>query len=94
MIGGTVNTQIGSIVVPEGDFGSLRREAASYSTPTVIFGSDWATATVGTTVTVGRGITAYASFTSEVAQSNVVDYGGQVGMNVALNVPAVPAWVN
>ena len=53
-------------------------DAPSYSLPAVVFGTDWATATVGTTVTVHSGVTAYAAFTTEVAQNNVVDYGGQL----------------
>jgi outer membrane lipase/esterase len=64
--------------------------APSYTMPAVLFGTDWATATVGTTVSVGRGMTAYASFTSQVGQSNVTTYGGQIGLNVALNAPAEP----
>jgi outer membrane lipase/esterase len=64
--------------------------APSYTMPAVLFGTDWATATVGTTVAVGRGMTAYASFTSQVGQSNVTTYGGQIGLNVALNAPAEP----
>jgi hypothetical protein len=35
-------------------------------------------------------MTAYASFTSQVGQSNVTTYGGQIGLNVALSAPAEP----
>ena len=52
--------------------------APSYSMPAVALGKDWGTGTVGTTVAVGRGMTAYASFT------------GQFGLNVALNTLAAP----
>jgi outer membrane lipase/esterase len=62
--------------------------APSFALPAVIFGKDWATATLGTTATLGKGITAYASFSSELGQSNVTTYGGQLGLNVALNAPA------
>jgi outer membrane lipase/esterase len=64
--------------------------APSYTMPAVIFGTDWATATVGTTAAIGRGMTAYASFTAQAGQSNVTTYGGQIGLNVALNAPAEP----
>jgi outer membrane lipase/esterase len=65
--------------------------APSFALPAVIFGKDWATATLGTTATLGKGVTAYASFSSELGQNNVVTYGGQLGLNVALNAPASPA---
>ncbi len=64
--------------------------APSFSMPAVVFGKDWATATVGTTASIGRGMTAYASFNSQMGQSNVTYYGGQIGLNVALNAPAEP----
>lgn len=65
--------------------------APSFALPGVIFGKDWATGTLGTTATLGKGITAYASFSSELGQNNVVTYGGQLGLNVALNAPAASA---
>jgi outer membrane lipase/esterase len=64
--------------------------APSYSMPAVIFGTDWATATLGTALNLGRGMTAYASFTSEVGENQVTYYGGQVGLNIALNTPPAP----
>ena len=64
--------------------------APAYAMPAVVFGTDWATATVGTTVAIGRGMTAYASFTSQMGQSNVTTYSGEIGLNVALNAPAEP----
>jgi outer membrane lipase/esterase len=57
--------------------------APSYWMPAVVFGRDWATGTIGTTATVGRGITAYATFSGQMGQTNVVNYGGQLGFNVA-----------
>ena len=62
--------------------------APSYSMPAVIFGSDWASATIGTTVALGHGVTGYASLSSLIGQSNVTNYGGQIGFNVALNAMA------
>ena len=55
--------------------------------PAVVFGKDWATGTIGTTATLGRGVTAYATFSSQMGQGNVVNYGGQLGLNVAFAPP-------
>lgn len=65
--------------------------APAFSMPAVSFGRDWATAMVGTIVKLGRGITGYASFSSELGQGDVTYYGGQLGLNVALNAPAETA---
>jgi outer membrane lipase/esterase len=64
--------------------------APAYSMPAVSFGRDWATAIIGTTVKLGRGMTGYASVSSELGQGDVTYYGGQLGLNVALNAPAEP----
>ncbi len=64
--------------------------APAYSMPAVSFGRDWATAIVGATLKLGRGMTGYASFSSELGQGDVTYYGGQLGLNVALNAPAEP----
>jgi outer membrane lipase/esterase len=61
--------------------------APSYSMPAVALGKDWGTGTVGTTVALRRGVTAYASLTGQFGQSDATFYGGQVGLNVALNPP-------
>lgn len=74
----TVTASLTSIVAP------------SFALPAVAFGTDWATATIGSAVNIGHGMTAYAAFTSEEGQTNVVNYGGQVGLNVALNALATP----
>jgi outer membrane lipase/esterase len=58
--------------------------APSYSMPAVILGKDWGTGTVGTTATIAQGVTGYATFTGQIVQRNVVAYGGQVGLNIAL----------
>jgi outer membrane lipase/esterase len=62
--------------------------APSYSMPAIVFGADWVTATVGASVAISRGVTAYATFYSEIGQSNVTYYGGEVGLNVSLNTLA------
>jgi len=64
--------------------------APSYFMPAVVFGRDWATGTIGTTYNVGHGVTAYALFTGQAGENNVVNYGGELGFNVALNPPAKP----
>jgi outer membrane lipase/esterase len=61
--------------------------APSFSMPAVIFGRDWASGTIGTSVEIRRGVTAYASFNGEIGQNNVTFYGGQLGLNVALDAP-------
>ncbi len=58
--------------------------APSYFMPAVILGKDWGTGTIGTTATIAKGVTAYATFSDQFVQRNVVAYGGQVGLNVAL----------
>jgi outer membrane lipase/esterase len=61
--------------------------APSFSLPAVVLGSDWGTATLGTSVTLRPGVTAYASFMSEFGESQATYYGGQIGLNVALGAP-------
>jgi outer membrane lipase/esterase len=58
--------------------------APSYWMPAVVLGKDWGTATIGTTVTFAPGVTGYGTLTSQIGQQNVVTYGGQLGLNVAL----------
>jgi outer membrane lipase/esterase len=60
-------------------------DAPSYSLPAVIFGRDWGTGTVGTTVKLWDRVTGLASFTGQFAERHVTVYGGQVGLNVALH---------
>ena len=57
--------------------------APSYSMPAVVLGRDWATATVGTQVTIDRSWSALASFTAQLGQQNVTNYGGLIGVNYA-----------
>jgi outer membrane lipase/esterase len=68
-----------SATVPEIAF------APSFTMPAVLFGKDWVTATLGTRVAFGRGVSGYASLTGQTGQSGVVSYGGQIGLNVALD---------
>ena len=59
--------------------------APSYSMPAVILGRDWGTGTVGTRLKLGEGMTGYVAFISQFAQNNVTIYGGQIGVNIALD---------
>jgi outer membrane lipase/esterase len=59
--------------------------APSYTMPAVSFGKDWVTGTLGTRVTFGRGVSGYASLIGQTGQSGVVSWGGQLGLNVALD---------
>ncbi len=62
--------------------------APSYTMPIVRLGKDWGTATLGTTVKLGTGLTGHASFTGAFGQDNAVRYGGRFGLNYAFNTPA------
>jgi outer membrane lipase/esterase len=62
--------------------------APSYSLPAVALGKDWGSATIGTRVRFAPDVTAYAAFNSYFGQSNVIAYGGQIGLNVAFQPPA------
>jgi outer membrane lipase/esterase len=57
--------------------------APGYSMPAVVFGSDWGTATIGTSLKLSRDVTGLATFVSEFAEHSVTNYGGQIGINVA-----------
>jgi len=58
--------------------------APSYtSLPAVNLGKDWASATAGVSVGLGKGVTGIAAFTGQWGQDKVTTYGGQVGLNVA-----------
>src|SRR5262249_16425570 len=56
--------------------------APSYTMPAVSLGKDWASATAGVSVGLGKGVTGLASFTGQLGQDRVTTYGGQVGLNV------------
>jgi len=57
--------------------------APGYSLPAVELGREWASATIGTMVIIGAGVTDTASFTGQIGQDHVTAYGGQLGVNVA-----------
>lgn len=57
--------------------------APSYYMPAVAIGTDWASATAGTTLKVASNVTGLVAFTSTVARQNLTTYGGEIGVNVA-----------
>jgi outer membrane lipase/esterase len=59
--------------------------APSFTMPAVILGRDWATATVGTRVRLGERFSGFVAVIAEMAQNNVTSYGGQIGINCALD---------
>jgi len=61
--------------------------APSYSMPAVVLGRDWVAATVGSQVTITRSWSALASFTVQLGQQNVTNYGGLIGLNYAFAAP-------
>jgi outer membrane lipase/esterase len=65
--------------------------APSYSLPAVQLGKDWGTGTVGARLRLGNDWTGVASFTAQVGQHGVTNYGGLVGLNYAFgwNHPVV-----
>ena len=65
--------------------------APSFSMPAVILGRDWATGTIGTRLRLASNVSGYAAFIAEMGQNNATVYGGQIGINVAFNPPAVSA---
>lgn len=64
--------------------------APSYSMPAVVLGRDWASATIGTQVRLARSWTGLASFTAQLGQNNVTNYGGLVGLNYAFDIGTRP----
>jgi outer membrane lipase/esterase len=59
--------------------------APAFSLPAVDLGKDWGTAVAGTRVRLGRDINGYVAFVGQVGQNHAFNYGGQFGVNVALN---------
>ena len=55
----------------------------TYTMPAVDLGKDWASATAGVSVGLGKGVTGIAAFTGQLGQDKVTTYGGQVGLNIA-----------
>jgi len=64
--------------------------APSYSLPAVVLGRDWATATVGTQVTLTPAWSGLASFTAQLGQNHATVFGGLVGLNYALGERPAP----
>jgi outer membrane lipase/esterase len=64
--------------------------APSYSLPIVQLGRDWASAVVGTTVTITRDWTGLAAFNAQLGQNGTTNFGGRLGINYAFNSPAAP----
>ncbi|RYX91253.1 MAG: autotransporter domain-containing protein [Bradyrhizobiaceae bacterium] len=62
--------------------------APSYSLPIVQFGRDWASAVVGTTVTLAKDWTGLAAFNAQLGQNGATNYGGRFGINYAFNSSA------
>lgn len=58
--------------------------APSFSLPAVQLGTDWATGIAGTRLKIGDGMSAFAAVVSAFAQHRVTNFGGQIGINVAL----------
>jgi outer membrane lipase/esterase len=61
--------------------------APGFSMPAVLLGKDWGSATLGLSTAIGHGATAYATLNSQISQNNATVYGGQIGVNIALNAP-------
>jgi outer membrane lipase/esterase len=59
--------------------------APAFSMPAVELPRDWATTTIGTTLRMGNGLTGLASFTAQLGQSGVTNYGGRIGLNYAFD---------
>jgi outer membrane lipase/esterase len=59
--------------------------APGYSLPAVSFGRNWGTASIGTGLKLAQNVTGYAAFDSQFAEHNLTIYGGQVGVNIALD---------
>ena len=58
--------------------------APGYSLPAVELGKDWGTATLGTSMKLARNVTGLATFVGQFAEHDATNYGGQLGINVAL----------
>jgi outer membrane lipase/esterase len=64
--------------------------APSYSLPAVVLGREWATATVGTQVTLTPAWSGLASFTAQLGQNHATVFGGLIGLNYALGERPAP----
>jgi outer membrane lipase/esterase len=57
--------------------------APSYFMPAVAIGTDWGSATAGTTLKMASNVTGLVALTSSFARQNLTTYGGELGVNVA-----------
>lgn len=64
--------------------------APSYSMPAFVLGRDWATATIGTQITLTPAWSALASFTGQLGQDHATNFGGLIGLNYALGRTPAP----
>ena len=64
--------------------------APSYSVPAVVLGRDWATATIGTQLTLTSAWSGLASFTAQLGQNHATVFGGLIGLNYALGQSPPP----
>ena len=67
--------------------------APSFSLPAAVVGRDWATTTVGTEFRINRSWSGLASFSAQLGQQNVTNYGGLFGVNYAFGQEAPPPLV-
>jgi outer membrane lipase/esterase len=64
--------------------------APGYSMPAVISGKDWGSISAGTAVKIAKNVTGLMTGYAQFAEKNVTVYGGQIGFNVAFDVPPTP----
>jgi outer membrane lipase/esterase len=57
--------------------------APAYHMPAVAIGQDWGTVQAGAALKLAPDVTLLGAFTSEFAEHNANNYGGQIGINVA-----------
>jgi outer membrane lipase/esterase len=68
-------------------FAAVGIVAPGFSMPAALLGKDWASGTLGLSAAIGHGATGFATFNAQMAQGNATFYGGQLGVNVAINAP-------
>jgi outer membrane lipase/esterase len=60
--------------------------APAYAPPAVQLPNDWASTTIGTPLNMSSGLTGLASFTAQLGQSGVTNYGGRLDLNYAFDL--------
>jgi outer membrane lipase/esterase len=65
--------------------------APSFALPAVVLGRDWATATIGTHVTLDRSWSGLVSFTAQLGQDHSTVYGGLIGVDYSFGQDPPPA---